>query len=255
MFLNKTYLIYGFGISGKSCHKFFKQNKIKHFIYDDFINLKLKNFLNKNNLNHFINLVDFIIISPSIRIDKSHLLNKYKKKIIIDLDILYQILPKNIITIGVTGTEGKSSTCLYLKQFFTHNNKKSVICGNYGNTILEKSSLNKTLKNIDFLIIELSSYQLFYSRILKLNFSIITNIFKDHINFHSSFKKYVSSKLRIITKTKSNKNVFISEQAKNFIKQNINQKINYFKLDNKNIIEKTTYDLFKKLNIVFRNNV
>ena len=97
---------------------------------------------------------------------------------------------------GVTGTEGKSSTCSYINQILSKKYKTKII-GNFGNTILDKTNLNKYLSKIDILIIELSSYQLDKLKFLKLHYALITNIFSDHLDYHRNIKNYIISKFRI----------------------------------------------------------
>ena len=156
--LNKKFLIYGYGISGKSIERYLKNKNCNYNIYDDFKKITDKKSINKDYLYNYINEYDYFIVSPSIKINKNHLLYKYKNKILIDLDFLSLELSKQKL-IGVTGTEGKSSTCCYLKEILSKKYKTEII-GNFGNTILDKRDLINYLSKVDILIIELSSYQL-----------------------------------------------------------------------------------------------
>ena len=74
---------------------------------------------------------------------------------------------------------------------------KTIIIGNYGNTILDKDNLEKILSKTKIIIIELSSYQLDKIKFLKINHAIITNIYSDHLQYHGSFSNYVKSKFKI----------------------------------------------------------
>ena len=193
--LNKNFLIYGYGISGKSVEKYLRYKNCKYNIYDDFKKIKNKKVISKQYLDIKIDQYSYFIVSPSIKIDKNHFLYKYKNKILIDLDFLsLEISTQKII--GITGTEGKSSTCNYLNQILSKKYKTKII-GNFGNTILDKTNLNKYLSKIDILIIELSSYQLDKLKFLKLHYALITNIFSDHLEYHKNIINYISSKFRI----------------------------------------------------------
>jgi len=194
--LRKNFLIYGYGISGKSISKYLKRKKSSHKIYDDFSDLSsLKESIDLQKLKKNIKSFDYFIVSPSIKIDKYHILYPFKNKILIDLDFL-SLEINNQIIFGVTGTEGKSTICSYLSQYLS-DSYKTLIIGNYGNTILDKDNLEKILLKTKIIIIELSSYQLDKIKFLKINHAIITNIYSDHLQYHGSFLRYVKSKFKI----------------------------------------------------------
>ena len=194
--LKKRFLIYGYGVSGKSIAKYLKNKNSNYQIYDDYkISLNSNKVINKTLVIKNIKKFDYFVVSPSIKIDKNHFLFPYKKKILIDLDFLSLELKRQII-IGVTGTEGKSTTCQYISQNISRK-YKNIIIGNFGNTILDKLNIQKYINTIDIIIIELSSYQLDKIKFLQLDHALITNIYSDHINYHKSFNNYVKAKFKI----------------------------------------------------------
>ena len=276
--LKKKFLIYGYGISGKSISKYLKRKKSSYKIYDDFYDLSLlKESINLQKLKKNIKSFDYFIVSPSIKINKNHILYPFKEKVLIDLDFL-SLEIKNQIVFGVTGTEGKSSICSYLCQYLSDSNK-TLIIGNYGNTILDKDNLEKILTKTKIIIIELSSYQLDKIKFLKINHAIITNIYSDHLQYHGSFLNYVKSKFKIQSFLNKDGCLHISNSDKrkyssliNIQNKNINTisnlkfKNKIFGLDinllNENFTKKIlsfsklNYDHNKKLkNLPFRNEL
>ena len=237
--LNKKFLIYGYGVSGKSVEKYLINNNCNYNIYDDFKKIINKRVISKKYLENKINQYSYFVVSPSIKIEKNHFLYKHKKKILIDLDFLsLEISSQKIL--GITGTEGKSSTCNYLNQILSKKYKTKII-GNFGNTILDKANLIKYLSKIDILIIELSSYQLDKIRYLKLHHALITNIFSDHLNYHKNIENYISAKFRIQFLLYENSYLFLSKKL--FLKYRI-----YIKKDkDKLILNDDT--IFKKNNL------
>ena len=194
--LKKKFLIYGFGTSGKSISKYLKRKKVYYKIYDDYLDLsKNKDSIDLGYFKKNIKLFDYFVVSPSIKIDKKHILFAHQKKILIDLDFLSLEL-NNQIVIGVTGTEGKSTICFYLFQYLS-NFYNPIIIGNYGNTILDKHNIQNLLNKTKVIIVELSSYQLDKIKYLRLNHAVITNIYPDHLKYHGSFLNYVKSKFKI----------------------------------------------------------
>ena len=208
--LKKKFLIYGYGISGKSIETYFINKNCNYNIYDDLEIINNSKFVNRDYLSDHLNEYDYFVVSPSIKIDKNHFLFRYKEKIIIDLDFLSLELTNQKI-IGVTGTEGKSSTCNYLNKILSKKYNTKII-GNFGDTILNNKNLTKYLSKIDILIVELSSYQLDKIKFLKLNYAIITNIFCDHLDYHDSIKNYIKSKFRIQYLLNKNSNLHLSKK-------------------------------------------
>ena len=201
--LNKSFLIYGLGKTGISSFKYLNK-KNKCFIFDDNkkkTNKKLKNyFISKSSVikKNF----DNIIISPGINIGRCKLskyLKKNQNKIITDLDIFYKHNPE-ILTITITGTNGKSTTCKLLYDILKNHRYDVRLTGNIGNPILDEKKINdKTI-----FVVEASSYQLAYSKFYKSRFSAILNISPDHLERHKSMKNYILSKLKCITRQNRN---------------------------------------------------
>jgi len=196
---NKKIAIYGMGITGCSAAKAFKKLNAEVLCWDDNkkIRKKIKNLnfpLNKFWLNR--NSVDVIVISPGIDINKCKIKNYLKKnsnKIITDLDLFFE-LNKDALIISITGTNGKSTTCKIIEKILRtarYNNVKTV--GNIGNPILSSSNIKKEY----IFIIEISSYQLQYSRLFRSKHAAILNISPDHLERHKSIKSYIKIKSKI----------------------------------------------------------
>ncbi len=258
--LSKKFLIYGFGQSGISSFKYLKQ-KNKCFIFDDNkkkLNNKFKRFfISKSKLSN--NNFDYIIISPGININRcqlSNYLKKNKNKIITDLDIFYKFNP-DVLTITITGTNGKSTTSKLLYEVLKNHNYDVRLTGNIGNPILKEIKVTK--KTI--FVVEASSYQLAYSKYFKSKFSLIINISPDHLERHNTMRNYALSKLKCVTKQNENDIALISNN--NLLKKllrskNIKSKIIFVtrdkykrlknKLNNSNFINSAN---FENLNFLF----
>tara|TARA_B100000029_G_C17588534_1_gene961839 strand:- start:2046 stop:3347 length:1302 start_codon:yes stop_codon:yes gene_type:complete len=240
-FINKKILIYGLGLSGKSCFKYLsKDNNIT--VYDDNNSLK-----NKKNKSFFLNKniivkkkFDYIVLSPGIDIKKCNLkdfLYKNKKKIITELDIFYLIFPKNL-KITITGTNGKSTTCKMLFNIFKLNKLDVRLVGNIGKPpLLEKSIDKKTI-----FIIEASSYQIFYSKYFKTDHAAILNLSPDHLERHGNINQYAKAKLKLIFNQDKNNYSYIENNNllinKHISKKYIKSKINKLNYNNMNLFKK-----------------
>lgn len=145
-------------------------------------------------------------------------INKYEKKIIKEYNV-------NPTIIGVTGTNGKTSTTTIIYSVLKKLNKKVMLIGSNGiyfndfklptrNTTPSKLTIlyliNKYLDNNSYLIIELSSQS--YSRIksLHIDYLIFTNLSKEHLDTHKTMKRYFKAKIKIINLLKNKENLFIN---------------------------------------------
>ena len=213
IFLGKKILIYGLGKTGVSTFKFLKK-KADVYLFDDNKKTNLKII----TINQVLKIkFDRIIISPGIDISNcklSEFLNKNLDKIYTDLDVFYSFY-KNT-SIAITGTNGKSTTAKILFDILTDQKKDVRLIGNIGNPALSEKKISKKT----FFVIEVSSYQLEYSKIFSAKFAVILNISIDHIERHKNLTNYVNAKFKLLN-SQNNKSFA-------FVKKNdrlINQKI------------------------------
>lgn len=181
--MNKKYLILGLGKSGESIKKYFENKNINYLAFDD----------NKMKEEESFEDVDVLIKSPGIRNDErivSDFLDK-KKKIVTDLELLSEYLGGKK-TICVTGTNGKSTAVTLLKSVLPDYE----LVGNIGVPIFDKLDSDKNL------IIECSSYMCEYISEFKPDYTILLNIYPNHLDHHLTFSNYILSKGKLIRNTK-----------------------------------------------------
>ncbi len=207
-FKAKSFAIYGLGLTGKSVLNYLRKKKVnKIFTHDD--KFKVSKTKRKTKFANYLNLVDYIVLSPGININKSKfkkILIKNKKKIITDLDLFFLTneIKKSII---VTGSNGKSTTCSIIYHVLKKNKFITQLAGNIGKPILDyKASKNKIF------VIEASSFQLKYSKFIKPYCAVIINISKDHLDYHGSMEHYINSKLNIFNNQNKNDIAFLNNQ-------------------------------------------
>ena len=229
-FKNKKILIFGYGKTGKSVQKYFIKNKINYKIWDDNKKLNIK----KTDKKYYLKKYDYIILSPGVDIyhhKNKHFFKRHRKNIITDLDIFFLSEKKFRYIIGVTGTNGKSSFCNLLNNLIKKNNIKSRVIGNFGNPVLDENISSK-----DYCILELSSYQLDYSKYIKLDSACILNISTDHLDRHETMAKYKKTKLKIFKFLKSTGVGFYQKKSFQNLKKRKN--IQFFENINKLLIQK-----------------
>ncbi len=149
------------------------------------------------------------VACPGIR----EALKKGRTELSSPLNLFFSLCPsKNII--GVTGTKGKGTTASLIYKILKDADKRVFLGGNIG--IPPLSFLDK-IKPTDYVVLELSSFQL---EDLKYSprWAVITNLFKEHLapadpnnpNFHPSYEAYWRAKLQI-AKNANNKYLIINE--------------------------------------------
>jgi len=199
-FIAKKFIVFGLGISGKATIKFLLNNNHQVLASDD--NLNSINTLEKHpNLKIFNgdwNGVDALILAPGIPLHfpTPHPIVKAAKEnncpIICDIELLYKF-NSQAKYIGITGTNGKSTTTALTGHIFKENNINSAVGGNIGIPCLELPRL----ENNGTYILEMSSYQLDLIDKTRFHIASLLNITPDHIDRHGSIKGYIAAKKRI----------------------------------------------------------
>ena len=241
VFLRKKILIYGLGKSGLSSYKFLK-NKSIVYLFDD----NLKNYSKfKKDIVTFESLTqlnfDRIIISPGIDIHNcklSKFLRKNLSKIYTDLDVLYSFFKNE--SVAITGTNGKSTTAKILFDVLLDQKKDVRLIGNIGNPVLSERNITK--KTI--FVIEVSSYQLEYSKIFSSKYAVILNITPDHIERHKSLKNYTNAKFKLLDSQKKGNFAYVKKDDK-IISNKLNSK--NFKSKIIKVDTKKNQNLFKDI--------
>ena len=228
-------LIFGYGVTGKSVEKYLKANSQDYCIYDDDKD-KLKN-VNSSRIfeDSYKSQIDNIVVSPGINPNHS-LFTIFDSKISIHTDI--DLFSKNFkgLIIGVTGTNGKTTLVNLLSEFLKARGINAYSCGNIGISPLEID-----FKETDIVVLELSSFQLYYSRKINLDFGIFINFHPDHLDWHKNLNDYKNSKLKLLTFIKSKENLIIGT--------NTNSSTSLESILNVNSEDEVNNDLINKYNL------
>ena len=189
----KNILVIGYGVTGKSVYNFLKKLKGHNVVvYDDSKQQNIPNCVTDIDWNN----IDLVIKSPAIHI-MPHNRHKiiaealeHNKLIISALDLFILSNPKAKI-IGITGTNGKSTTVTLLYNIMKNANLSVALGGNIGLPYFD-------VPKSDYYVFEISSYELASSKYLKFYIGAILNIEPDHLDFHGSFEEYIKAKHKII---------------------------------------------------------
>lgn len=146
---------------------------------------------------------DLLMISPGWREDHPlvTLARSSNKPILNEVDLAWAL--KTEINpaqkwLGLTGTNGKTTTVEMLAHILTTAGLNATACGNVGTTVVDSVLSNE---KYDYLVLELSSFQLHWLQDAQFISSAILNIADDHIDWHGSFDNYATDKLSILDKS------------------------------------------------------
>ena len=217
MKLNKRSIVFGLGLSGISAITFLLNKGYEVLAADD-SQLSLLN-LEKNakssaksyskltickNLDD-INWSDIgqLILSPGVALThpKPHKIVQLARQnncpIIGDVELLYRFNPKTTY-IGITGTNGKSTSTALTAHIFQANNIKHQFGGNIGVACLDLPDLGE-----QSCILEMSSYQLDLIDKTQFHIASLLNITPDHLDRHKDMAGYIAAKKRIFLNQKA----------------------------------------------------
>ena len=220
------FFIAGAASSGISVAKLLKKNGANIFITDENkISDKIKNEINELNLafeenghsfNKIINECDILVISPGIPLHKeiSILCKKNYIPILSEIEIASWFMNPNSLSLGVTGTNGKSTTVNYLSQLFFNSKYKIKACGNIGVSVSQTITENP---ETNLFAIEFSSYQLETTYSIRPICTALLNIQNDHLARYEDMNEYLKAKWRLILLTDDNGLAIIDKNIMNHV--------------------------------------
>lgn len=151
---------------------------------------------------------ELIITSPGVR-PNSWLIQWAQENDIpvwVDIDLALRLLDKAKLTangpipqvIAITGTNGKTTTTQLTEAMLIAGGFRAVACGNIGTPILDAV---RDPIGFDFLVLELSSFQLHYLNQFSPVSSVVLNLADDHLDWHGSFENYLQAKGKVYQNT------------------------------------------------------
>lgn len=206
--------IIGLGRSGIAAARLLKQNGWEVVLSDRSCNSSLEETKKKLSLEGIIvqlgksltlnpeSLPDLIVVSPGVPWDIPVLIEARERKIdtIGELEIAWRYL-KSSPWLGVTGTNGKTTTTALIAAIFQVAGLNAPACGNIGYAACELA-LNVP-KPYDWIIAEVSSYQIESSQELAPKIGVWTTFTPDHLNRHKSLENYYNIKASLLNRCSS----------------------------------------------------
>ena len=149
------------------------------------------------------NIPDLIVVSPGVPWDISPLLAAREGGIetIGEIELAWRYL-KKVPWVGITGTNGKTTTTALIAAIFHKAGLNAPACGNIGNAACELALQNvrDSSSNLDWIVAELSSYQIESSKELAPQIGVWTTLTPDHLNRHKTLENYYQIKASLLSR-------------------------------------------------------
>ena len=213
-------------------------DKIPKDIMDKITNYSYKFHLGEKCLENLKGF-DIVFRSPSCLPTKPELEAEEKRGAIIttEIEMLMKICPCKIV--GVTGSDGKTTTTSLINAILSEVGYKTFLGGNIGTPLFTKLS---EMSPDDIVVLELSSFQLMGMEISP-DIALITNITPNHLNIHKDYEEYIEAKKNIF-KYQNNDSILVlnyDNEITNSCAKEAKGKVIFFsdkeKLDNGFIID------------------
>ena len=196
--IGKKIAIIGLGVSNLPLLDYFNEIDCSVSIFsENDINVDLSNY----NYQVYVgddcldNLVGFDIIfrSPSCLPNRKEIMDEINRGCYVTTEIeeVIKLSPSKII--GITGSDGKTTTTTLIDLVLRENGYRTFLGGNIGTPLFTKI---KDMTENDIVILELSSFQLMNMEVSP-SISVITNISPNHLDKHTDYQEYIDAKKNI----------------------------------------------------------
>ena len=170
----------------------FSNSKLDRDLIEHIEKYNYKYYIGDNALDNLIGF-DIIFRSPSCLPTKKELVKAKESGSIITTEVreVLNLCPCKVI--GVTGSDGKTTTTTIINEILKANGYNTYLGGNIGTPLFTKI---KDMKEDDIVVLELSSFQLMDFDISP-DIAVVTNISENHLDIHKDYEEYIESKKNI----------------------------------------------------------
>lgn len=198
-FADKKILVAGAGVTGVASARALVKRGAEVQLVDD---KKIENseFKVTHTSDADVRVFDALLISPGWREDHPLVVAARENKVAIinEIDLAWSLKPASQKWLGLTGTNGKTSTVELTAHMIRTGGHSALACGNVGTTVIEAV---ESSEKYEFLVLELSSFQLHWLQDSDFIAGAILNIAEDHLDWHGTFDAYAAAKISLLDKS------------------------------------------------------
>lgn len=161
---------------------------------------------------------DSLVVTPGLPLNRHAIAARAREagvEIIGDVELFARArpeLPPHKV-VGITGTNGKSTTTALVHHILKTAGVPTEMGGNIGLPILAQDPLTPNEKGVGVYVLELSSYQIDLTQSLDCDVAVLLNITPDHLDRYDSFEAYAASKLRLLDMQSQHQEQLISKST------------------------------------------
>ncbi|MFM6963388.1 MAG: UDP-N-acetylmuramoyl-L-alanine--D-glutamate ligase [Micrococcales bacterium] len=202
-------LVYGVGVSGFSVADTLNELGCELLVVADSIDANQQDLLDVLGINTLIGsenqtqaISDFkpelAIVSPGVKptSDFVGVLESAGVPVWGDVELAWRLRDKvkKSEWILISGTNGKTTTTQLVESILVADGKRAIACGNIGFPVLDAI---RNPDGFDYLVVEISSFQLHYLNRISPFVGALLNIAEDHIDWHGSYAAYAAAKAKV----------------------------------------------------------
>lgn len=198
-------LVVGMGKSGKAAAEVLSECGARVFVQDaadsEKIDNELKEHLESAGIKSYfgclpedMKMFDMLVLSPGVPTELDFIREAADAgaEIIGELELAYRLTPAHFA--AITGTNGKTTTTTLTGEIFRASGRKTAVVGNIGNPVVTEAY---GAGSDEWLVTEVSSFQLETTKEFRPVVSAILNLTPDHLNRHKTMEAYGNAKARV----------------------------------------------------------
>ena len=209
----KNAIVFGAGLSGHGAKELLEKKGYNVFLIDDKTGIKSEEGIKIIDEQK----IEFIVKSPGIPWD-AELLEKadsLRISVISEIDLAYRYMDKKTKIISITGTNGKTTTATKIYELLKEAGFDAELAGNAGFSF---AKLVSDGKEPDYVVLELSSYQLENDPEVHSHIAGIINLTPDHLTRYNSLDDYYKTKFNIFDHQNENDYALINLDDKEILR-------------------------------------
>jgi UDP-N-acetylmuramoylalanine--D-glutamate ligase len=160
----------------------------------------------------WVRQADLVVISPGVPLNSLcvNWAKEFNKLLISEIEVASILCPAAVI--AITGSNGKTTVTTLIGQILAAASKKVFVCGNIGNPFCAQV---ENMQEGDFVVLEVSSFQLETIKDFKPKIAVILNLTPNHLDRYINLQEYLDAKKRI----------FMNQDQNDFLVLNVDDRL------------------------------